>query len=440
MNQGLNDFFFHLLWAKNIKDDPFSSAYIPDTVIYQYALPRYWYFTSKSGLIMKKSNQNLNESSIFEAFKKKISESGIIAMLMYIEEDQHIVDYLDIIKFERFMRQRKKNNKMILQKFIDPQGERNTCYTVIWTNNLTVFEKKENNQKLFVRKDLKPDQTLHKKKEKSGKTLKNSQKNISHSVEHYERAVTFDGKEYHVTTTPIFGTLLPGRLQKAADFIAAQLSSATFNKSQVTSMTVQFKLDPKNRLWVLCATSLQFLNESISGSPLLCFSPGKDTNFKNLTVDKRKPARFLKDCKCSNCLQMHESSKVVKKTYREIIKMYNKGLILNILPKLNEDEEDFEKLKEKPEFLAKELFICFECFTEFVENNKKEMVLRLPELRKVTSQVKLVEKRVKKVHGAINLNSPLYKTVSSKLGDIFSTNTSKYFEYDTDQGLPSLRY
>ena len=445
MSKSLNEIFFHLLWAKDKAAEPFSSAFIPDTVIYQYALPRYWYFTSKSGLIMKKSNQNLNERQIFEAFTKKISDSGIVSMLMYIEEGQHIVDYLDIVKFESFIKLRKKNNEMILQKFIDPQGERNTCYSVIWTNNLTVFEKKENKQLLFVKKDSFYEKKNMKKPQKAGKTKRDACKSINNSIEHYERAVTFDGKDFHVNTTPIFGTLLPARLQRTTDFIAAHLSSTTLKKSQLTTMTIQFKLDQKSRLWVLCATSLHFSNDSSPSNPLFSFTPSKDTNLKNLTLDKRNPARFCKDCKCSICFQMHESSKVVRFTYKEILNVYKKDLILNIMPKANEDEgeeEDFESLKTKPEFLARILFICFECYTQLVEgsNNKKKKPLGLPNIRRVVSQKNLVVMSAKEYSGGTSLNSPISELADSSLIGTSPIRFTKNTNLSITNGLPSIRF
>lgn len=439
MSKSLNEIFFHLLWAKDKACEPFSSALLPDTVIYQYALPRYWYFTSKSGLIMKKSNQNLNERQIFETFIKKISDSGIVAMLMYIEEGQHIVDYLDLVKFERFIKLRKKNNEMILQKFIDPQGERNTCYTVIWTSNLTVFEKKENKQLLYLKKDHSYDKKILKKTQKQGKKESANGKSVNNSIEHYERAVTFDGKDFHVNTSPIFGTLLPARLQRTADFLASHLSSATLQKSQLTTMMIQFKLDPKSRLWVLCATSLHFSNDSSPSNPLFSFTPSKDTNFKNLTLDKRNPARFCKDSKCSICFQMHESSKVVKFTYKEILNVYKKDLILNIMPKANEDEEEnFEALKTKPEFLARILFICFECYTQFVEETKKP--LGLPNIRRAVSQKNLLVMSAKDHLGGLSLNSPISELVESSLIGASSNRVKKSTNLNVTKGLPTLKY
>lgn len=56
---------------------------MPDTVIFKYEQPSFWYFTSKNGEILRKSKKNLNTESIEKRFLHKVSDSGIVAYFIY---------------------------------------------------------------------------------------------------------------------------------------------------------------------------------------------------------------------------------------------------------------------------------------------------------------------------------------------------------------------
>jgi protein-arginine kinase activator protein McsA len=500
MNEGLNEILYHLLWSKDKVFDQVVKAMIPDTVIYQFSLPRFWYFTSKSGIIMKKSSQNLNEQGILEGFTKKISSSGIVAMLMYVEDGKHVVDYLNRSSFEKFLKSRKKNNDMILQKFIDPYGEYNFCYTVIWTSNLCLFEKKENKQKLFETSEpprkpfskhklllsqdnrLKPTassypsrkEPTHPKYPQSSPTktqethsksrifletnkdlfFYNEKTKPLSQIDQYERAVTFDGKEFHITTTPVRGSFLPNQLIKTADSIVSHVGAVSFEKMRITRMVLQMKLDHKKRLWVLCATCLRFANGQSSSDIQLNFDffTAQDLNTKNLTTDKRNPAHFVKDCKCAVCSLTFESNKVVRFSYFEIFYMYGQNPlpIYNMHPRI--PREDIEKLKEKKDFLKKALFLCFECYIDFVETHKRPLVTNLPNINKA-----VFKSRVKKslsiskilpnenllssssVFNPHSLASPSTPGLHSSIINTFSTRTTKTAGGEVIIGFPSVK-
>lgn len=510
MSEGLNEILFHLLWTKDKVFDQIVKAMIPDTVIYQYALPRFWYFTSKTGVIMKKSNQNLNDQTILETFTKKVSGSGIVAMLLYIEEGKHIVDYLNLTRFENFIKTRKKNNDLILQKFIDPYGDYNFCYTVIWTSNLCLFEKKENRQKLYNNFEADSSQSFGKTEmiskfksisaDKNMKTnrfprnfskpnkvfndsslisplyhnessslmsklyIKTKENNYSsspskaktHEVDLYERAVTFDGKEFHINTTPVRGAFLPNQLIKTADSIVSHVAAVSFEKMRITRMVLQMKLDKKKRLWVLCSTCLRFSNDHIPTDIQLNvdFHTTSDLNIQNLTTDKRNPAKFSKDCKCALCLSSFESNKVVKFSYSEIFEMYgaNPIPIYNTHPRIQKD--DIKKLKEKPEFLLKKLFLCFECYLNFVETHKRPLVTSLPNisykhnLTKTRTEKSLSISKISQneqlltnssVFNLHSLASPSTPGLHSTKINTFSTRTTKTAGGEVIIGFPSLK-
>ncbi len=60
------------------------SIILPDTIIFKYQKPCYWYFTSKNdNKLKKKSSMKLTTDHIKEVFTRKTSSSGIIAYYIY---------------------------------------------------------------------------------------------------------------------------------------------------------------------------------------------------------------------------------------------------------------------------------------------------------------------------------------------------------------------
>ena len=68
MNLGDDGFvenIFHLLWTKGghvYKN--LTQINLPDTIIFKFEQPQFWYFTSKNGEILKKSKKSLNIQTI----------------------------------------------------------------------------------------------------------------------------------------------------------------------------------------------------------------------------------------------------------------------------------------------------------------------------------------------------------------------------------------
>jgi hypothetical protein len=57
---------------------------IPDTIIFKYQKPCYWYFTSKrSSKIKKKTTSKLTNELIKEKFLENVSKSGIVAYFLF---------------------------------------------------------------------------------------------------------------------------------------------------------------------------------------------------------------------------------------------------------------------------------------------------------------------------------------------------------------------
>ena len=59
---GVIDNLFYYLWMKDELDQG-PKINIPDTIIYKYRQPAYWYFTAKNGQVKRKSKYNINKNN-----------------------------------------------------------------------------------------------------------------------------------------------------------------------------------------------------------------------------------------------------------------------------------------------------------------------------------------------------------------------------------------
>lgn len=219
MTEGINDMLFHLLWAKDNVFDTIPNIKIPQTVIFKYYQPRYWYFTSKSGIIKRKCKEKLTKSQIQQEFLKDVSASGIVAVFNYVSQNKRIAEFFNAEALNNFLFLRNIENDGILQKFIDPLGPKNFSLTAVWTPNFCMFEKKENKLDLY-----------------------------NQNFDIYERATTFEGKEYFVETSGIRGTDIPAKMQGSCDSIVSHVAAVTFEKIKIVRMVIQFRIDPKMKL------------------------------------------------------------------------------------------------------------------------------------------------------------------------------------------------
>lgn len=109
-------------------------------------------------------------------------------------------EYLDEAKFRHFLYERDKPYDGVLQKFVDPMGDANTVYRVIWSPTVTLFEKRENKKSLYDRR-----------------------------LNMYERALTYEGKEYFSRIMPVKGQKVISKLLQAANNIVQHVVNVTYN-------------------------------------------------------------------------------------------------------------------------------------------------------------------------------------------------------------------
>ncbi|CAN0454044.1 unnamed protein product, partial [Scytosiphon promiscuus] len=73
----------------------------------------------------------------------------------------------------------------------------------------------------------------------------------------YERAVTYDGPDIYSNATPLRGSVLPTQVQRCCECIVAHVSEVLFKKTRICRMSLNFKIDSRDRVWLLWSNSIR---------------------------------------------------------------------------------------------------------------------------------------------------------------------------------------
>jgi len=242
---GISEEFFHLMWLKDeLNFGP--SLNIPDTIIVKYGQPTSWYFTNSNGKVRKKNRQNLMNARIEEVFTKNVLGYDILATFVNIHQDPHpesgiippsTVEFLDREGLNAFLYNRPKEiSNGILQRFIEPKGTKNGLIRAVWSPKVVLLERAEN---------------IH--------HLHDNRYGL------YERCVTMEGPEYYYTSAPLRGPVLAGQIQKLCESCVTHISEVTFAQKEVTRIVMNFKVDSRDKIWLIYTTSIR-LNDMLEGT------------------------------------------------------------------------------------------------------------------------------------------------------------------------------
>ena len=342
---GVIENIYHFLWTKDtiFNTDPY--VIIPQTILYKYQKPCYWYFTSKvDNKLKKKSTVKVTTEHIREVFTKHISKSGIVAYYIYkktkieskYETDKpnfektmkhlfdkekdneetsdnsnnsgYIIEYFDLKRFDEFLKNKYTYEDGILQKFEDPKGDYNVTYRLTWSPKLCLFEKCSNTKKINDKR-----------------------------YDIYEKAVTYEGEEFQTKTEPLKGSNLPDRIEKIGMSIANHVSNITLEKIKIVRMILNFKIDKKDRVLFLWCSSLRIenglekknYNTFNNNNQIKAVDMGKISlrTPENINIFKYsingKPIRPHKDAVCLNCGQKVESYRLYEISFGTIIESHD---------------------------------------------------------------------------------------------------------------------
>ena len=359
---GLLDSFFYYLWIKS-PDMQFDEFRIPDTVIYRYSQPRAWYFTSRQGLIKRKSKEKLTAQNIEAEFSKKVSDSGVVATYTWIHSmnGPKVIEYFGLPELRHFLTFHSKMEDGILQKFTDPKGNRNSLIQTVWSPSVFICEMRENLKDLYeLRYDM------------------------------YERAVTYEGEEFHTKLVPMKGKGLKKHLRKVIDKIVEHIGTVSNGSIRITRLVLQFKLDFNDNLWLLRAASVrnsEFKKEDPIDLNQTSHMP-ESVNSHAVSINSHSALMLQKSVMCQNCDMAQVPSNMHEVKYSYIIMSHKSNsipsLILKYYPKLSSQE--FKSQKSNPLFLNNRCLVCENCYLGIT----RDIQLNLNTSDKSASKLKLM--------------------------------------------------
>lgn len=309
---GVNSRLFELLWKRDALSDASFSLRIPDTVIFKFNAPSVWYFTSVDGTIKRKHKTKLNEEHIEKEFLKRGSSSGIVAYFVTTltdDEDANrglagnseaptTMQYFDEAGLKDFLKnkQRQKGDG-ILQRFLEPSEGRNNMTRALWSPKVCLLERRVNRLAL---NDCRYDM--------------------------YERAVTFEGHDFHSELTPVRGSSLASKVHEIADSIVQHVAAVTNDRIKISRLALNFKVDHKDRMNLLFASSVrlsssQLLAGSLNQVPLEVNTVLKVPDFvqRAQTMSYVTPAVLQKTCVCPTCEDKVERETLCELSYKVMI-------------------------------------------------------------------------------------------------------------------------
>ena len=333
---GIIENIYHFLWTKDLTFNTQHSIYIPQTIIYKYRKPLFWYFTSVVDHKLKKKNPDkLNKEHIKNVFLKNISKSGIVCYFIYKKESYLSKYESDKPTFEKTMKNMlryindSKSNNQTENTYNDLKSSRpqsssdknqylkqddykinSSKYIIEYFNKkqfiefldnkpkseegiLQKFEDPKGEYNCIYRIVWSPKLSLFEK-------CSNLKKLNDNHFDIYERAVTYDGEEFQTKIEPVKGRHIPQEMQQIALQIVSHIGNITFEKIRIIRMVLNFKVDKKDRILFLWCSSLRLdpgnirktlykkRNKSLSGINLLKKDNIIETRIKSVDDSKLK--------------------------------------------------------------------------------------------------------------------------------------------------------
>lgn len=248
---GIASRLFELLWKRDLLSDSSVSLRIPDTVIFKHNVPTLWYFTSVDGTIKRKTKAKVTNGHILKEFRRRPSPSGVAACFVTNvpaqakpvagddDEDEACgglrttIEYLDHQGLEDFLLDNQRvRGDGILQRFVEPKGGRNNMLRALWSPKVCLLERRVNRLQMGdTRYDM------------------------------YERAVTFEGAEFYSDLAPVRGAGLVTKVHEIADSMVQHVAGVTNDRIMISRLALNFKVDDRDRLWLLFASSVRLRDE-----------------------------------------------------------------------------------------------------------------------------------------------------------------------------------
>lgn len=227
---------FELLWKRDLRSHSSLTVSIPDTVVFRFDFVSGWYFTSVDGTVKRKTRAKLTNDSIYEEFTKRPTPSGVVAYFVATgprstesgRTSKPTVEYFGPEGLRDFLFNCPGKGDGILQRFIEPKGEKNSMMRALWSPKVCVLERRVNRL-----------------------SLRDARYNA------YERVVTFEGPEFKSESAPVRGSAMVAKVHEIADGIVHHVAGVTHDSTHISRLALNFKVDAKDRLWLLFASSVR---------------------------------------------------------------------------------------------------------------------------------------------------------------------------------------
>ena len=335
VQDGFVDGIYHFLWQK-ISQQSCPNVSIPDTVVFKYRQPAYWYFMSVDGSIKMKTQKNITNAKIFEAFSKQRPDavSDIVAYYISpVESERGVtgkttIEFFDVAGLHKFLFHRPKTDTGIVQKYVESKGEHNCVIRAVWTPNLCLMERRLNNNRVTDRK-----------------------------VGMYERAVTYEGATHYSDSLPINGTVLPAAIQTVCASMVDHFCEADL---RISRMVLHMKMDAADKLWVTWCSSMRLQDVPERVNPVNLGPSFRERGFTKMDASMR----------CPEDGKNHPPSHMVKVPYSTIVKVHTlRGeksvppVLLQLHPGMTDAQ--YEKLRTDPVFLFREALVSEAAFLKY---------------------------------------------------------------------------
>lgn len=376
---GVASQLFELLWKKDLCNELSGALRIPDTVLYKCNIPSVWYFTSVDGTIKRKTKAKVNREHIYEEFTKKKCPSGIVASYIVDlpvsqslevegqdsdsqEDVRTTIEYLDHDGLRDFLFNRQREVRDgILQRFIAPKGDSSNMLRAMWSPKVTLLERRVNRLKLSdTRYDM------------------------------YERAVTFEGPDFHSDIQPVRGSQLISTVHEIADSMVEHVGVVTNDRIHISRLALNFKIDDRDRLWLLFASSVRLRDElersnekdrsemtrqGLANMPLELHTMLQVPDNVRRARTVGRPVTLQKSNQCPTCSHQVEEACLFEVPYKVVIQHHERCLetskgdpqvpevLRQLHPRLG--IEEFQRLRHDVAFLYKTASVCEECYLDF---------------------------------------------------------------------------
>ena len=261
-----------------------------------------------------------------------------------VQDGKTTIEYMDAEGLHAFLKSGERASHGVLQKFVYPKDGRNLVIRASWSPSICLLERRINNHHIN-----------------------------DHRVPLDERISTFEGAEHLSKSVPIVNSgYLARQAQAICNSIVDHIAEISSGYNRISRMVVDFKVDEKNRLWLLSCSSIRMRNQR---DPLLQARTG--INLDPAYKVKRKARRANPDMtdyeanyfQFPNCSKIYTVKMKCEVTFKSIIlrkaktSPHGSDAPPALLRKIDRgvNEGSYSILKTDPAFLYQNADVCEKC-------------------------------------------------------------------------------